>query len=97
MTQVFLTPEQAQVVAHALEPIQLCDPKGNVLATIQPEATAEEIAEAKRRITSPGPWYSGDQVREHIRVLQEAWEREGGFDKTRMLELLQQVRATEKK
>src|SRR5437660_12439366 len=49
MTQIFLTEEQANIVARALEPVQVCDRNGRILASITPVWTEEDIAEAKRR------------------------------------------------
>ena len=80
MTRLILTAEQARVVAGAIEPIQLCDPAGRALATIQPLVSAEELAEAKKRAASPGPWYTGAQVQARLRALQEEWDRTSGFD-----------------
>jgi uncharacterized protein YmfQ (DUF2313 family) len=91
MTRLFLTPEQAQVLAAAAEPVQICDPQGKVVATVQPRPSAEEIAEARRRAASPGPWYTGTQVQARLRALQEEWDRTGGFDKEYMHELLDRL------
>jgi hypothetical protein len=58
------------------------------------EFPPEEIAEARRRAANKsGPWYTGDEVRQHLQALEEAWEREGGFDRERMRELLREIRA----
>ncbi len=40
----------------------------------------EEIAEARKRLRSPGPFYFGEQVQDHLRALEQEWERTGGFD-----------------
>jgi hypothetical protein len=97
MVQIKLTEEQARLVQHALvEPLQLCDPQGNVLRTVAPEYSKEFIAELKRRAAAPGPRYTGEQVRQHLQGLQEAWDKEGPFDETRMRELLAELRAQDR-
>jgi len=97
MVQVILTEEQAELVRKAMEPVQLCDPGGNVVRTFNPETTKEFIAELKRRAAAPGPRYTGQQVQAHLRALQEAWDREGGFDEARMWELLDELRANDQR
>ncbi|HEV3236620.1 MAG TPA: hypothetical protein VGZ25_06500 [Gemmataceae bacterium] len=88
MTQLILTEEQASLLRQALEPLQLCDPQGNVLRTLEPAESQEVIAELKRRAASPGPRYSGDQVQARLLALESEWNRTGGFDKTYLLDFL---------
>ena len=96
MVQVILTEEQARLVRERLtQPVQFCDPTGKILAEVGPELTPEFIAELKRRAALPGPRYTGEQVRRHFEALQEAWDREGGFDEARMRVLLEEIRAKE--
>jgi len=95
MTRLFLTPEQAQLLAAAAEPVQICDPQGKVVATVQPPPSAEEIAEVRRRASSPGPWYTGAQVQARLRALQEEWDQTGGFDREHMRELLDRLNAVD--
>jgi hypothetical protein len=96
MVQVVLTEEQAQRVREAHgKPVQLCDPTGKVLAEMPPEYNMEFIAELKRRSATPGPRYTGEQVRRRLERLQEVWDREGPFDEARMRVLLEQFRAEE--
>ncbi len=92
MTQITLTEEQMNVLRQAPAPVQVCDPQGNVLGMVHPERSPAFIAEMKRRASAPGPRYTGEQVQGHLQALQEAWEREGGFDAARMKEILQAVR-----
>src|SRR5690242_8569342 len=97
MTQITLTEEQMKVLRQAPAPIQVCDPEGNVLGIVHPERSAEFIAEMKRRASAPGARYTGEQVQGHLQALQEAWEREGGFDAARMKEILKEIRGEDKK
>lgn len=70
MTQIVLDEAQAAVVANANEPVEVRGPNGVLLGHIEPELTSSEIAELKHRITSPGRWYTTDQVLEHLRSLE---------------------------
>jgi hypothetical protein len=97
MTRIILTEEQVKTLSQANTPVQVCHPQGIVLGTVDPTLTPEFIAEVKRRAASPGPWYTGEQVRRHLQALEEAWEREGPFDETRMRELLDQIRTADEK
>jgi hypothetical protein len=70
MPHIVLSEEQAKVVASALQPIQVRDAKGTVLGVIPSIWTDEDIAEAKRRLASNGPWYTTEQVLAHLRSLE---------------------------
>jgi hypothetical protein len=70
MPHIVLSEEQAKVVASALQPIQVRDAKGTVLGVIPSIWTEEDIAEAKRRLASNGPWYTTEQVLAHLRSLE---------------------------
>ena len=73
MTQLFLTDEQANAIRHANGTIALCDPSGAFIGYVNREVhfTPEEIAEAKRRGESPGPWYTTAEVLSHLRALEQ--------------------------
>lgn len=92
MVQVFLTEEQVRLLRHSLtEAVQLCDAQGKVVRTLEPAITEEEIAEAKRRAASKGPWFTSAQVQARLRALQEEWDRTGGFDEAYMREFLRKL------
>lgn len=88
MTRIMLTPDQANLYHQAKEPVQICDTQGTVICTLTPPLTPEYIAELKRRAASPGPWYSGDDIQNMFRFLEDAWAKEGAFDETRLNQLL---------
>lgn len=95
MPRLILTQEQADLVAGAREPIEVCDPRGTPLTSIAPLITEEEIAEIKRRKASPGPWFTGAQVQARLQALQAEWDRTGGFDSAHMREFLAQLDAAD--
>ena len=96
MVQITLTEEQARVVQQSqVEPLQLCDPHGKVLRTIEPEYTKEYIAELKRRAAAPGPRFTGAQVQARLQALQQEWDRTGGFDEVYMTEFLARLDAAD--
>jgi hypothetical protein len=71
MTRLVLTPEQTRLLAESREPIQVCDPQGDVLTTIEPpEFTPEEITEAAKAADSNEPRFTTQQVLDHLRSLE---------------------------
>jgi uncharacterized protein YmfQ (DUF2313 family) len=71
------------------------DTSGQVLGHIEPKLTPEMIAELKRRAASPGPFYTGAQVQDRLRALQEEWDRTGGFDEAYMHEFVAKLDAAD--
>jgi hypothetical protein len=88
MQDVVLTEEQAKIVAHSVGPVNVRDPRGNVVGHIEPKLTPEMIAELKRRAKSPGPRYTGEQVQARLQALQREWDCRGSFDESYMHEFL---------
>src|SRR5207249_1388500 len=91
MKQLVLTPEQAQQLRQAQEPVELCDPAGAVVARLEPEYILAYLAELKRRANAPGPRYTGAQVQARLQALQEEWDRTGGFDHAHMQDFLSRL------
>ncbi len=69
MTQIVLDDKQADVVTRALEPVAVCNPKGEIVAYIEPVWSGDDIAEAKRRLASQQPRFTTGKVLEHLRSL----------------------------
>jgi hypothetical protein len=69
MTQVILSPEQVRQVATAEGAIEFVDRAGRHVAYVAAEFTPVEIAIAERRAGSSGPWFSTDEVLEHLQSL----------------------------
>jgi hypothetical protein len=78
MTRITLDQDLARRLHELIEPVELCDPSGKVLGMfspqfdmsewepVTPEATEEEL---DRRARSPGPWYTTEEVLEHLKNL----------------------------
>jgi hypothetical protein len=76
MTTIPVPSAVAEQLRNATSPAQLVDERGRVLGSFSPavsaglELTPEELAELKRRMASPGPRYSTEQVIEHLRAME---------------------------
>jgi hypothetical protein len=79
MPHIVLTDEQSQVVDRAKEPVEVRHKDGSVVAQISPKGRG-----------ATGPWYSGDQVQEYLRLLEEEASRTGHCDEARARQILAQ-------
>ena len=72
MTTIAVPALVAEALRKTTLPTRLVDELGNVLGSFSPvaaahgELSAEELADMKRRLTGPGPWYTTEQVLAHI-------------------------------
>ncbi len=67
MGQITLTEEQAKCFAQAKGRVEIRHPRGMLLGVIEnADWTDEQIAEAKRRLASPGPKRTAEQVMERL-------------------------------
>jgi hypothetical protein len=71
MIQVVLNNDQAKAVQQAGGTVELRDLQGMLLGYVSPPPTEAEIAEAKRRLESDGPWYNTEQVMDHLRSTEQ--------------------------
>lgn len=95
MSHIVLSEEQLRVFTAATGPVELRDPRGNVLTSVPPPPTSEEeIAEARRRLASDQPRWSAGQVEGLLTRLNEL-RRQGDVDEVRLRDLLAQFRAGE--
>jgi hypothetical protein len=94
MKEVFLTDEQAKLIAEATEPIELRDAAGTVVVKVDP-IDAQALADHRRRKQRgpSGSAISGGRVRAHLAALQAEWERTGGFDEGHLRKVLEKLRA----
>ena len=80
MSQITLTPEQAGVLSQGNYPIAIRHPNGTTVAYLTragnvysgsgPEFSTTEIAAAEEALKSNGPWYSTQEVLDHLRSLE---------------------------
>jgi hypothetical protein len=93
MKEVFLTDEQAKLIAESTEPLELRDAAGTVVVKIDP-IDALALADHRRRKKNgyPGATIPGERVRAHLSALQSEWERTGGFDEAYLREVLAKLR-----
>ena len=73
MTQLIFNDEQVETVRQATERLEVRDRGGNLVAYLakQPGFSPTEIAEAKRRMSSGGPWRTTQQVLARLHALPE--------------------------
>lgn len=69
MAHITIDEQQAKIVLEASDEIEVRDPQGNRLGFVSRSFNAAEIAEAKRRLASNGPWYTTKEVLDHLRSL----------------------------
>jgi hypothetical protein len=79
MTQIVLTAEQAAVLATSDQPVAVVRPDGSHVGWVSPTVnfvipkenpfTPEEIAAAEQEASGPGPWYTTQEVLDHLRSL----------------------------
>jgi antitoxin (DNA-binding transcriptional repressor) of toxin-antitoxin stability system len=96
MKHIVLNAEQARIVQHAGEPVEVRDEQGHTLAHLSPlrPEDMEAIEQSKRCKSLGGPRVSSDQVQAHLRRLGEISNGEG-LDEAKMLDLLRRMRAGE--
>jgi hypothetical protein len=94
MPDLILSDEQVKLVTQAARPITVRNPKGNIVGSLDPVWTeANVIAEAKRRLASAERRIPSEQVKCHLRALEDEWQRTGGFDKEYLHAFLNRLRA----
>ncbi len=73
MSQIILNNDQFQAVRQAIGNVEVLDPSGVLVGymTRPPMATPEEIAEARRRLNTNGPWHTTAEVLRHLQALEQ--------------------------
>lgn len=93
MTEIVLTEEQARLVSQARGRVTVRTPTGEDLGQFDPTEAAV-VREWKGKKRSNGvPCFTDDQIGGHIDTLRNEWDRTGGFDRNRLLQLLDQLAA----
>ena len=93
MSHIVLTDDQLRTMGRE-SPVEVRDSRGTVVGFIEPLGFSEaDLSAARQRALTPGPWYTSDQIRQHLKGLAEADERGELRDKTQLREVLQRLRA----
>jgi hypothetical protein len=73
MTQVILNHEQTSTIRGTSGSVEIVDESGILVGYLNRKtlATPEEIAEAKRRLNSDGPWYTTAELLDHLKSLEQ--------------------------
>jgi hypothetical protein len=71
MTQIILSDDQANAVQAATDTVEIRDRRGNLLGYVSLPPSEAEIAEARGRLHSAGPWYTTEQVLDHLKSLEQ--------------------------
>lgn len=71
MIKIVLNDDQAKAVDEAAGAIELRDPQGRLVGYVSRSPSTREIAEARRRLASAGPWYTTEQVLNHLQSLEQ--------------------------
>jgi hypothetical protein len=90
MPEIVLTEEQVRVLAAAETVVVVRGPGGETIGVLDPKEAAI-IAEAKRRLASPGSRYSGTAVLATLDALQAERERIGPFDAAYLEEFVRRL------
>lgn len=71
VVQLILDDNQAKLVRHSAEPVELIDQTGNRIGILPrpDEWTPQELAETERLADSDGPWYTTAEVLDHLKTL----------------------------
>jgi hypothetical protein len=69
MIQIILNDEQARLAQAAPESIELRDQRGQLVGYVARPLDADVIAVAKLRANSAGPWFTTQQVLDHLQSL----------------------------
>jgi hypothetical protein len=94
MPEIVLTEEQARILAGATTTVVVRNPSGATVGVLDPKEAAI-IAEAKRRLATPGPQYTSAQVRAMLDALQAERDRIGPFDVAYMEEFVRRLEASD--
>jgi hypothetical protein len=70
MTQIFLNDDQINAFRQATDAVELRDPAGAFLGYITRRllATPREIAEARERLNSQGPWHTTAEMLNRVQA-----------------------------
>jgi hypothetical protein len=91
MPEIVLTEEQARVLAGVTQPVDVRDPDGNALGSLDPRDAAVLARHRLRKKTPRDTWYTSEQMRAQFDALQAERDRIGPFDADYALEFAEQL------
>lgn len=69
MNEIILSDDQLRVVREASGRVAILDPQGCLVGYLSRAVDPAIIAEAERRAASDGPWFTTQQVLDHLKSL----------------------------
>lgn len=70
MSRIILSDDQLQTVHTATDSVEIRDQQGNLIGYVTRPPSADEIAEATRRLQSDGPWESTKEVLDSLKSME---------------------------
>ncbi len=71
MTQIVLNDQQWQAFQAGTGAVEIRDPQGRLLGYVSRPVDRAELEEVRRRLDSSGPWYTTQQVLDHLKSLEQ--------------------------
>ncbi len=71
MIKIAVSDEQAKAVEGSSGAIELRDSRGRLVGHVTRTVSPEDVATAKARLNSTGPWYTTAQVLSHLQSLDQ--------------------------
>jgi hypothetical protein len=72
MPHITLNAEQTALLTTSLDPVEIRDCTGRVVAVVVPTWSREDIEEAKRILADPNTeWFTSEEVRAHLQSLEK--------------------------
>jgi hypothetical protein len=71
MTHIVVDDDAARTIAEAREQVEVRDRQGHLLGYLPPLCTENDIASCMERLASDEPRITIEQVREHLRSLEQ--------------------------
>ncbi len=93
MPEIVLTEEQTRVLAGANQPVDIRDPDGNTLGSLDPRDAAALARHRLRKGRPRDTWYTSEQMRAQFDALQAERDRIGPFGIEYMWILLARLEA----
>ena len=70
MSQIIVSDDQVQTIHTATESVEIRDRHGNLVGYVARPPSADETAEATRRLESDGPWDTTKEVLDSLKSME---------------------------